>query len=135
VVDTRAAALARLGIGHAADALAAADAHVAGDPLLRLLRERLANGRTPTLAAAARALSVSARSLQRRLGAVGTSFVKEVCRARVEHAMRLLVTTDDKLAVVAAQVGCASLASFSAMFAREVGVPPSVWRAQHGAAR
>jgi AraC-like DNA-binding protein len=128
----RAEALAWL--GHAPDALAAADAHAGGEPLLRSLRERLGKSAThaqaPSLEAVARALAVSARSLQRRLGAAGTSFSREIARARVERAMVLLQSTDEKLESVAARAGCGSLSSFSKMFAREVGVPPSVWRAR-----
>lgn len=128
VFQARAPALDWLGMP--ANALDAADEHVRGDPLLRELREYL--GRDPRVSSlmhVARALGVSPRSLQRRLGAIGTSFVRELRRARVERAMQLLAATDEKLATIAVRVGCASPASFSEMFAREVGMPPSAWRA------
>jgi AraC-like DNA-binding protein len=126
--DARAPALEWL--GHPADALAAVDAHVGGEPLVRRLQKWLAGGAPRrSVEEAARALAVSRRSLQRRLAGAGTSFAREVKRAQIERAMQLLETTDKKLGAVAAEVGCRSLASFSEMFAREVGAPPSVWRA------
>jgi AraC-like DNA-binding protein len=118
-------------LGYAPDALAAVEPFIVEEPLVRALRERLAarGPRGATLAGFARALAVSERSLQRRLQAAGTSFQREVVRAQVERAMRLLLETDWKLAAIAADVGCGSLAGFSALFRREVGAPPSEWRA------
>jgi AraC-like DNA-binding protein len=130
--DGRDGALGWLGATAAdAAALGDADGHAHAEPLLRALRERLAQ--TPGgggLEHAARALAVAPRSLQRRLAAVGTSFQREVRRAQIERAMQLLVGTDHKLAAIATEVGCASASSFSELFAREVGVAPGVWRAR-----
>jgi len=136
VFTDRGAALAWL--GYAPDALSVVEPFVVDEPLVRALRERLATRgpRGATLASEARALAVSERSLQRRLQAAGTSFQRELVRAQVERAMRLLLETDWKLAAIAADVGCSSLAGFSAMFRREVGAPPSEWRAaRRGGAR
>jgi len=118
------------------DALAAADHHVVGEPLLAELRRRLVRARPDdrslrSIERVARELGVATRSLQRRLQRAGTSFQAEVKRAQIERAMELMTTSDEKLATIARAVGCASLTSFSEMFAREVGTPPSAWRAAH----
>lgn len=79
--------------------------------------------------------AMSERSLQRRLGDHDTTFQAEVNHARVRIAKRLLRETEVSLTQIAQEVGCASLASFSALFRRATGTPPSAWREQQGAAR
>ena len=122
-------------LGYPADTLAAATQTTVGDPLLRALRAMLAQNPRPEVDAIARALGVSLRTLQRRLGQAGTSFRDEVRRAQIALAMELLRTTDQKLAAIAATVGCASAASFGELFTREVGTTPTAWRAAARAAK
>ena len=80
---------------------------------------------------AARALGLSERTLQRRLGEAGTSFVHERGASRVRVAQRMLRDGDAALTTVALEVGCASLQHFSALFRRVAGETPSAWREKH----
>jgi AraC-like DNA-binding protein len=132
VFEDRAQALAWLGAPDPDAALAAlahVEEQVAGDPLLRdvrvLLEARLDRA---SLSATAKALGLSERSLQRRLGDLGTTFQVEMNRARVRVAKRRLTETDASLTEIAHAVGCASLASFSGLFRRATGESPSRWR-------
>ena len=109
--------------------LAREEERAAGTPLLRDLRTIVETSmRDATLARAAKTLGMSARSLQRRLGDLDTTFQAEVNDARVRTAKRLLRETDASLTQIADDVGCASLASFSALFRRATGDAPSAWR-------
>ncbi|MBX3190935.1 MAG: helix-turn-helix domain-containing protein [Labilithrix sp.] len=133
IFEDRARAIDWLGVADAERVLAELareEERASGSPpLLRDLRARLdARLDTATLARAAKALGVSERSLQRKLGEIGTTFQLEVNRARVRAAKRMLAETDAKLTQVAHDVGCASLASFSALFRRATGEAPSAWR-------
>ena len=49
-------------------------------------------------------------------------------RARLDRAKHLLAISDYSVTDVCMEVGFASLGSFSDLFARRVGVPPSVYR-------
>lgn len=134
--DDRERALAWLGVRNAKEierAIAEAESNATGaPPLLRdlraLLEQRLDD---PSLATAARVLALSERSLQRKLSEHGTTFQAEANAARVRVAKRLLRETDEKLTQVAHEVGCASLASFSALFRRATGETPSAFRERH----
>lgn len=111
--------------------LAREEARAAGSPLLRDLRALLESRLDrATLASAAKTLGLSERSLQRKLGEHGTTFVAELNQARVRVAKRLLRDSDAKLTQIAHDVGCASLASFSALFRRATGRTPSAWRTE-----
>jgi AraC-like DNA-binding protein len=81
-----------------------------------------------TIARAAKKLGLSQRSLQRKLADAGTTFKHELAEARVRVAKRLLVDTDTSLTEIAFEVGCTSLQSFSALFRRYSGEPPSTFR-------
>jgi AraC-like DNA-binding protein len=83
-----------------------------------------------SLARAAKAVSRAPRSLQRDLGAAGSSFQHELDAARVRLAKRLLVETDSPLTEIAYDVGCASPQHFSTLFRRITKVTPSTWRAR-----
>lgn len=140
IFEDRARAMAWLDVPNGIEALAdlaREEERAAGAPLLRDLRaiveSKLAQDSAAgaTLAGAAKSLGMSERSLQRRLGDHDTTFQAEVNRARVRIAKRLLRETDAKLTQVAHDVGCASLASFSALFRRATGETPSAWREQH----
>jgi AraC-like DNA-binding protein len=135
VFEEREPALAWLGVDDRPAALAElaqAEAECGGTPeLLRDLRAWLPEHlEQAELGAAARALKLSERTLQRRLAESSATFQEEVSRARVEVAKRLLRDTDAKLTAIALDVGCASLPSFSALFRRATGHAPSAWRAK-----
>ena len=84
-----------------------------------------------TVEQAARALGLSARSLQRKLGEVGTTFSEELADARVRAARRMLADGNAPLTAIAFDVGCASLQHFSALFRRRTRETPSAFRARH----
>jgi AraC-like DNA-binding protein len=77
---------------------------------------------------AARALRTSSRTLQRRLRRAGTSFSAELTEARIRAGKERMRATDDKLTVIALEVGCASPQHFSTMFRKHTGMTPSEWR-------
>jgi AraC-like DNA-binding protein len=81
-----------------------------------------------SLAMMARELATSERSLQRRLGQVGTSFQREVALARVRLAQRALARTDASLTEIAYDVGCSSLQQFSTLFRKVTGETPQQFR-------
>jgi AraC-like DNA-binding protein len=98
------------------------------DPLARLRRWLEGNLAGADLAAAATALGVATRSLQRHLGGAGTSFRVELRAARLAVARRLLVEPDAKVEAVAATVGCESASSFVRLFREVHGETPAAWR-------
>jgi AraC-like DNA-binding protein len=49
-------------------------------------------------------------------------------RARMEKAKQLLMLTDTSVTDICLEVGFSSLGTFSAVFARRVGMPPSSYR-------
>jgi AraC-like DNA-binding protein len=80
------------------------------------------------VAAVARALHMSARTLQRRLEDEGTRFTEVLDRARLDVARRLLADPKQSLLDVAFRLGFADLATFSRAFKRWTGTPPGQWR-------
>jgi AraC-like DNA-binding protein len=124
-------------IGHPAAARVREEVRAITEPLatlpesLRALGEYLSkNLHSATLRSAGRALGFSERSLQRALAAAGTTFRREVSRARVEAAARLLSSTSAKLDAIAREVGCASGSHLSQLFRRERGETPGAYRAR-----
>jgi AraC-like DNA-binding protein len=91
--------------------------------LRTLLRDQL--DRLPELPEVAAALGLSTRSLQRRLGAAGTTFERELGQVRRDVAEALLVQPHVSLGEVAARVGFAEQASFTRAFQRWTGSTPS----------
>lgn len=77
-----------------------------------------------TLPAAARALGVAPRSLQRALRRAGTSFRSIVEKGRIAAACRLLDETDLKVESIAFEVGFGSLSGFVRSFRRVRGCSP-----------
>jgi AraC-like DNA-binding protein len=113
-----------------ASLMAGAYEHASKTPaIVRMLREYLETHLDNImLADAAAALSMSERSLQRKLAETGTTFQDEIAGARVRVAQRLLLETETPLTVIALEVGCASLQHFSALFRKCTGESPSAWR-------
>jgi AraC-like DNA-binding protein len=87
------------------------------------------------LPAAASALAVSERTLQRRLLDAGSSFRAEVAAAQVRLAQELLLQGDRNLKTIAARVGYGSPARFTASFRRATGTSPAAWAAEQVRAR
>lgn len=98
---------------------------------LQAVRKLIAemNGKI-TLRDAARAVGMSARTLQSQLLAAGTSLRAETNAARVQWAQRLLDDTDHKITAIAFEVGCSSLQHFSTLFSKATGMSPSAWRSR-----
>jgi AraC-like DNA-binding protein len=80
------------------------------------------------VADAARAMRMSARTLQRRLEQEQTRFSEVLDRARLAEARRLLADPSVTLTDAAFRLGFADLATFSRAFKRWTGVPPGQWR-------
>jgi AraC-like DNA-binding protein len=100
-------------------------------PLLGGLRALLDERHDLGVAQAARRLGLSQRTLQRRLGELGTTFQDELAAARVRHAKQLLLDGDAPLTRIAFDVGCSSLQHFSALFRERTGESPSAFRKRH----
>ena len=100
-------------------------------PLIAALREHIRTCLArASVATAARALGVSARSLQRALASTGTTFVRELQKARATEASSLLVRSEWKVERIASHVGFSSASHFRAIFQHEYGVAPSEYRAR-----
>jgi AraC-like DNA-binding protein len=130
-------ALAWLGADEAlrAELRALADSVVAVDPEIQRLRALLDERLDLSVAEAARALGLAARSLQRRLERVGTSFQRELDRARLDATIARLGDAERDLTSIALDVGFASLQSFTDWFRAQTGEPPRTWRKRHVAKR
>lgn len=116
-------------------------AFVAGGPINVILpsrdqgvggRVRLHLQRTqpewPDLAGTARALNMSASTLQRRLATEGTSFQALKDQMRREIAIFRLNTSDASPAKLAAELGFADTAAFRRAFKNWTGRPPGAYR-------
>ncbi len=83
----------------------------------------------------ARALGISQRTLQRRLGQAGTTFRQERERHLDLEIEGLLNGTDLDLEAIAAAVGLSSASNLVAHFRATHGTTPGAWRAQQRSAR
>lgn len=83
----------------------------------------------------ARALGMSQRTLQRRLGEVGSTFRKERDRFLSHEIERLLSGTELDLDAIAAQVGLSSASHLVAHFRATHGTTPGMWRAERSSDR
>lgn len=108
------------------------------DPLAPAVRAAIAAelpGKEPSLARVARRLGTSARTLQRRLGAAGTSFAAVVDAVRRERAEAFLRAPDVSIAEVSFLVGFAEQSAFTRAFRRWTGTVPTAWRLRAGGTR
>lgn len=99
---------------------------------LRRVLPWLLTTRNVSLAAAAKAVGLSARTLNRRLADEETSFTElrdEVCFA---IASQLLESTRMPVGEVATLLGYANLSEFTRAFTRWSGMGPAQWRAARG---
>lgn len=102
------------------------------DRIRRILKRQLA-GQRPTLQVLARELKMSARSLQRRLTAEGTSFQQALEEARRELARHYLIHSSLELNETAYLLGYEDANSFVRAFRTWEGLPPAAWRASQRA--
>jgi AraC-like DNA-binding protein len=83
-----------------------------------------------TLDGTAHALRISARTLQRHLGRLGTSHSELLAEVRLNIACRLLADSGKRLSDIAKILGYANASSFSRSFARSMKIQPVVYRRQ-----
>jgi len=98
--------------------------HELGPRVLAQLADRL----DTTAEDVAAVLHMSARTLQRRLEAEGTTFSDLLEGKREERARALIADPAVTLAEIADRVGFADLATFSRAFKRWTGKPPGMFR-------
>lgn len=85
--------------------------------------------------ALARGASMSSGHLSREFRqAFGESPYSYLMTRRIERAMALLRVGELSVTEVCFAVGCSSMGTFSTRFTELVGVPPSVYRREHGSA-
>lgn len=82
------------------------------------------------MAAVARTLAVSTRTLQRRLAERGTSLSRVLDHVREAEARRLLLATERRVEEVADALGFADVSAFGRAFRRWTGQSPTTWRQQ-----
>ena len=114
----------------AAQTLVARRAELSGvSPLLAQLRSVLASeGARGSVAEVARQLSLSSRTLQRRLEALGTSFQKELLTHRLRIAQLALRGSDQAITAISFDAGFSTPQHFSAAFRKFTGLTPTAFR-------
>lgn len=95
------------------------------------IARQLSEGRRPTLEAVARRMTMSVRTLQRRLDAGETSFQVELAAVRRTTACRLLANTDLDSVAIAMLLGFVEHNSFARAFRQWERTTPLRWREQH----
>ncbi|HZA49144.1 MAG TPA: AraC family transcriptional regulator [Myxococcaceae bacterium] len=108
------------------------------ESFLSRVRRLVANdlvGRPPPLATVARRLHMSPRTLQRRLGAAGTSFQALADEVRFDHALDLLADRRLPLAEIAFKLGFSGASAFHRAFRKWTGTTPLRHRASLSAER
>ncbi|MTE15346.1 AraC family transcriptional regulator [Nocardia aurantiaca] len=101
------------------------------DRIRAALREAMGRGALD-LDSVAATLALSPRTLQRRLGDLGTTWRAEVEAVRYEHAMDLLRDTDLPMDAIAARLGYADPRTLRRAFRRRAGQSPSEFRRRAG---
>ena len=84
--------------------------------------------RPPSPRSVARALGLSARTLQRRLAARGTTFRRVLTALRIDMARTMLRNAEASVAEIAEAVGFERVSSLSRAFAACTGEPPLAYR-------
>ncbi|HWU94590.1 MAG TPA: AraC family transcriptional regulator [Sphingomonas sp.] len=97
------------------------------DRTRRALYLLLASGHA-SIETVARHVSISPRTLQRRLEAEGTGFSAVLNAVRRELVVRHLLNNVHSLATVGEMLGYTSPAAFTRWFSSEFGMSPSAWR-------
>jgi AraC-like DNA-binding protein len=97
------------------------------DQVRALIRQQM-QGQRPSVHAVARALALSPRSLQRRLGEAGTSYQRLLDEVRRQVARELLSSTALDSGEIAFLLGFEELNSFTRAFSAWEGASPLRWR-------
>ena len=106
-----------------------ASANVRVPRAVRCIEDRFAEP-TIRLAAVATVVEITPLQLNRLLKEhTGLTFHQQLCRVRMRHADRLLLTTAASIREIAGACGYTSLARFGRDFQRAHGCAPRVWRA------
>jgi AraC-like DNA-binding protein len=92
-------------------------------------------GARPTIASVARSLGMSPRTMQRRLGQLGTTYQEILTEVRQRSARRLLAKTDHGVGETAFLLGFEEVNSFMRAFQAWEGTTPAKWRATATARR
>ena len=110
-----------------ADVVSARRAELSGvQPLVAQLRSVLAaSGPRSSVEDVARQLSLSSRTLQRRLEELGTSFQKELLTHRLRAAQVALRETDQAITSISFEAGFSTPQHFSAAFRKFTGLTPT----------
>jgi AraC-like DNA-binding protein len=98
------------------------------DDVRSALSQRIC-GERPAVHKVAKALGMSSRTLQRRLGELGTSYQQVLDEVRRSSARRLLANTDLAASEVAFLLGFEENNSFTRAFHAWEGTSPAKWRA------
>jgi AraC-like DNA-binding protein len=117
--------------------VSASPPHLAELVRLRRVRDRIDREYAEPLdvEALARGVNMSAGHLSRQFKlAFGESPYSYLMTRRIERAMALLRRGDMSVTDICFEVGCSSLGTFSTRFTELVGVPPSVYQREEGAA-
>ena len=101
-------------------------------PWATAVTDLLRDASQPSLAAAARALSVSPRTLQARLTQEGTSFATLADDLRRERALTLLSQPDLAVTAIATRLGFSTPSALTRAFRRWTGMAPSDYRREAG---
>lgn len=99
------------------------------DDVRKVLSEMI-NGDRPAISKVAKSLGMSVRTLQRRLGELGTSYQDLLDNVRHQWAQRLLKTKDLGIGEVAFLLGFEEVNSFARAFQDWEGTTPAKWRTQ-----
>lgn len=99
---------------------------------VRRVVARRMTGERPSLAKVARELSISTRTLQRRLGELGVSYQHVLDEVRHHAALRLLRTDDVDVNEIAFLLGFDEVNSFTRAFRAWEGKTPHRWRDSMG---
>lgn len=99
--------------------------------MVKWIMKRSLTGGRPNIQAVAKELSMSERTLQRRLTDENTSFKQLLLQARHEQAREYLADPSLDIKEVAYLIGYKDQNSFYRAFRLREGVTPSNWRSQH----